>query len=532
MNWYYCEFCNENKQVSKEKFKPVCDICGHFLSKDILSQREIESRRSKRTLYCPDCNQMVYTIPTGVLRSEFIEKNEFGKIEYSLFSSMCIFFLASIVSLIVFIFLFNSTTLIILLVFSGLFSIILSILIIGNKRFRRKINDYDMDLMHSGYSFFCSICLNGVGSEISIIGLYPEVISEIMKVVRDSDSRIQAGRETKTREIHYLSSILLITDYGNVRGIIKMKEPPSVDFKNVFNSLVYDLNEHYGNAINELFGKLEALKGINELVQSSLDLNKEKIVLILPKTSHPKEYEKIIVIMKNKIFRYLEYERLNHFGYIIKEKQLFSLEEILKKIKLEKEFKPLTIKLGILYTPYQLQLGLIHEKWVLRLSQEKTLIDLYIYKGEDLSEEGFLNPNIISEWVISILPTRIKHHRRNILKVIGVLVNQAVKMKGQENLTVQLKELEESVKKAVEKIEYLMEENLLNELTIERSYFPKILSADLLELSEDGLPTIKPLLLTILRVKGIFTSFYGNVIKFFNEQKFFKKLFKEFYKKG
>lgn len=76
----------------------------------------------------------------------------------------------------------------------------------------------------------------------------------------------------------------------------------------------------------------------------------------------------------------------------------------------------------------------------------------------------------------------------------------------------------ESVKNAVEKIEYIMKDNAVNELAIERKYLPEIFSADLLGFSQDGLPTLKPFVLKELFLKGIFTRFYGNVIKFFKKK--------------
>jgi len=60
-----------------------------------------------------------------------------------------------------------------------------------------------------------------------------------------------------------------------------------------------------------------------ELLES---LSREKIILILEKAGIPEGFERKIVIVKNDIFGYREYDR-NYLGSVIKEKQLFPLKE-------------------------------------------------------------------------------------------------------------------------------------------------------------------------------------------------------------
>ncbi len=55
-------------------------------------------------------------------------------------------------------------------------------------------------------------------------------------------------------------------------------------------------------------------------------LSREKILLILEKTGVPEGYERKMVIVKNTLYGYKEYER-NYMGTVIKEKQLFPLKE-------------------------------------------------------------------------------------------------------------------------------------------------------------------------------------------------------------
>ncbi|KKM90790.1 hypothetical protein LCGC14_1235090 [marine sediment metagenome] len=67
-------------------------------------------------------------------------------------------------------------------------------------------------------------------------------------------------------------------------------------------------------------------EGSEEDLQLLEALSREKILLLLEKAGIPEGYERKIVIVKNKIFGYSEYDR-NYLGSVIKEKQLFPLKE-------------------------------------------------------------------------------------------------------------------------------------------------------------------------------------------------------------
>jgi len=69
-----------------------------------------------------------------------------------------------------------------------------------------------------------------------------------------------------------------------------------------------------------------AYEGTTEDLELLKSLSREKIILILEKAGIPEGFERKIVIVKNNIFGYREYER-NYPGSVIKEKQLFPLKE-------------------------------------------------------------------------------------------------------------------------------------------------------------------------------------------------------------
>ncbi|MFX1328774.1 MAG: hypothetical protein ACFE91_11655 [Promethearchaeota archaeon] len=67
----------------------------------------------------------------------------------------------------------------------------------------------------------------------------------------------------------------------------------------------------------------EGTKEDLELIES---LSREKILLLLEKVGIPEGYERKIVIVKNKVFGYKEYDR-TYLDSVIKEKKLFPLKE-------------------------------------------------------------------------------------------------------------------------------------------------------------------------------------------------------------
>lgn len=69
-----------------------------------------------------------------------------------------------------------------------------------------------------------------------------------------------------------------------------------------------------------------AYEGTVEDMELLKSLSREKILLILEKAGVPEGYERKMVIVKNKLYGYKEYDR-NYLDSVIKEKQLFPLKE-------------------------------------------------------------------------------------------------------------------------------------------------------------------------------------------------------------
>ncbi len=67
-------------------------------------------------------------------------------------------------------------------------------------------------------------------------------------------------------------------------------------------------------------------EGTEEDLELLESLSREKILLLLEKAGVPEGYERKMVIVKNKIYGYKEYDRI-YLDSVIKEKQLFPLKE-------------------------------------------------------------------------------------------------------------------------------------------------------------------------------------------------------------
>ena len=105
----------------------------------------------------------------------------------------------------------------------------------------------------------------------------------------------------------------------------------------------------------------------------------------------------------------------------------------------EKGFEPLSSQLGIPGTSYRIQLGLINEKWASRLLKGNDVIDVYIYKDEDLSTSGFPNQNLIVGWVLrTVAIPNINPHQ--VMKTTQALVKQAMQKKDQKKVQPSLSE--------------------------------------------------------------------------------------------
>ncbi|MFX1232921.1 MAG: zinc-ribbon domain-containing protein [Promethearchaeota archaeon] len=103
--------------------------------------------------------------------------------------------------------------------------------------------------------------------------LDPTLISGFLQAVRAFGSEISADRESKTIQIPYKDSIIIMTEFVNIRLILIMKKSPSKDFIHGVELLVYDIYKYYGKLIEEFHGNIRDFRGIKELIEKHLNVS-------------------------------------------------------------------------------------------------------------------------------------------------------------------------------------------------------------------------------------------------------------------
>lgn len=98
------------------------------------------------------------------------------------------------------------------------------------------------------------------------------LISGFLQAVRAFGSEVAADKD-KTVKIEYKNSILLMTEFVNVRLILNMKAEPSVDFHYAVESLAYDVYKEYGKLIDDFHGNVKDFQGIKGLVEKHLNVS-------------------------------------------------------------------------------------------------------------------------------------------------------------------------------------------------------------------------------------------------------------------
>jgi hypothetical protein len=177
--------------------------------------------------------------------------------------------------------------------------------------------------------------------------LEPTLISGFLQAIHNFGTEVlEKSKETRTVKVEYKKSIILMTEFVNLKLIIIMGRNPSNNFLYSVESLAYYIYKYYGKLIDNFDGGLKKFLGISKLIEKILNVSfiaplkitmnkdvklsiaeKEMVVkaskfmkehdfdnfhslYLLPENNcSPKDYETILKLIKKGIFTPIEKEQ-------------------------------------------------------------------------------------------------------------------------------------------------------------------------------------------------------------------------------
>ncbi|MHA2051674.1 MAG: hypothetical protein ACW986_18845 [Promethearchaeota archaeon] len=102
----------------------------------------------------------------------------------------------------------------------------------------------------------------------------PTLISGFLQAIQNFGSEVLGrAKESKTFKIEYQKSMLIMSEFVNLRLIVIMKNSPSKNFLYTIESLAYDIYHNYGHLFEEFQGNLGEFQGIKDLLEKHLSIS-------------------------------------------------------------------------------------------------------------------------------------------------------------------------------------------------------------------------------------------------------------------
>lgn len=104
--------------------------------------------------------------------------------------------------------------------------------------------------------------------------LDPTLIAGFLQAIHNfGDEVLEGVKNSKTVKVEYHDSIIVMTDFINVRLITILKSNPSENFLYSLESLAYHIYKYYGKLIDNFKGTLKPFRSISKLVESDLEVS-------------------------------------------------------------------------------------------------------------------------------------------------------------------------------------------------------------------------------------------------------------------
>ncbi|MHA2288119.1 MAG: hypothetical protein ACXABG_04965, partial [Promethearchaeota archaeon] len=137
------------------------------------------------------------------------------------------------------------------------------------------------------------------------------LISGFLQAISNFGSTIsEAAKESRTLTIEYKDSIVMQTEFVNLKLIITLKENPSTNFKFIMEDLAYDIYKIYGEEIDKFTGILKPFHNMNELIEKHLNVS-----FLYPLTIVIDPKYKLSASEKEMVSKAQKFMRENNFDY-------------------------------------------------------------------------------------------------------------------------------------------------------------------------------------------------------------------------
>jgi len=165
------------------------------------------------------------------------------------------------------------------------------------------INDIIVIDSKSGIDIF-SQSFGGRKLDTSLISGFLQAISNFGMTISE------AAKESRTLNIEYKDSIVMQTEFVNLKLIVTLKENPSSNFKFIMEDLAYDIYKQYGGEIDKFAGILKPFQNINVLTEKHLNVS-----FLYPLIVKQNPKVKLSMSEKDMVNKALAFMKKNKFNY-------------------------------------------------------------------------------------------------------------------------------------------------------------------------------------------------------------------------
>jgi hypothetical protein len=100
------------------------------------------------------------------------------------------------------------------------------------------------------------------------------LIAGFLQAISNFGSTIsETAKESRTLNIEYKDSIVMQTEFVNLKLIITLKENPSANFKFIMEDLAYDIYNQYGEEVDKFKGILTPFQNMSVLIEKHLNVS-------------------------------------------------------------------------------------------------------------------------------------------------------------------------------------------------------------------------------------------------------------------